>query len=1123
MTIILFLIDTSASMCQEAYVNGVHKSYLDTAKGAVETFLKYRQRSQDCMGDRYMLLTFEDPPNNIKAGWKENHATFMNELKNLQSNGLTTVGEALKGAFDLLNLNRMQSGIDTYGQGRCPFYLEPSIIILITDGGRYSHRNGIDSQLSLPLNVNIPGAKLTKEPFRWDQRLFSLVLRMSGHRGDERTEGKVPHDDSPLEKMCEVTGGRSYKIRSQYVLNQCIESLVQKAQPGVVINFDPVFKEQQKDLKETDLPEMIFQNMKKMIFVPKIPNIKSFPLGYWPLPESYWPDVKMTSLPPRDAHPRIKISLISQDEPQIVRNFPIDKYEMEGSPLTLWILSKKDPNKVYPIVVVNSNGGNMHDPMAPYRMHPQMTNEAPFGYLKANSTLMVVHFYVLPYNYQFLLPLLWELVHKLNLNPTSEWINKFASYVKNIPQYYCPFLRKALAMINIPYQLLQYILPESLDSYLSPTVANQLKQMKNMAKQEQENLCMRVFKQLKQPRMPYHQHETVKLNCGQPIKTAELVKHPMLRDTFQKIHGEISIFDNFNIIVPTLTSVQSTKNYRNPFDIPRRDLIDEIARMRDNFFRVSSSNLILLSKDAGNSLPIAEMGNYQEYLKRRETPLRELEPTNVRQHMFGNPYKRDKNMVMVDEADDGIDPNNGASNNKMQNITKKDIRMSRKRKAGPIRKDYIYKRARYDFGYSLPPGLPCGPSPTPSEIDDTSDTASEISYSIDDEDTRSEFSDVTSDDEFRKNGHIPDYNFDSILNDSSPDTMLNTPSPHLQLPHLIQQYPTVPVRQPSAGLSRLNLQQLDLHAPPAPHFQQSYPSHHFHQPQIGSVPVVPHIMPNNGDLSSNSLQNPAVGSAVTSQPVPTSPTTPAPPFPSISVSLNVTPIPIARTIHNNDLNDAQNISKILQSSIHNGTSSSITANHTNINNNNNNSNNNNNNDSKRLFLDEGSSQVNHKEERPNNDKNHHRSKRKAAQPKVVEKPEPPKTPKKHTEKQQQQPQQHIHTNGLIDKKPNHTIMNGNNDDTVDDELLDKIKDDNMETRSLVFREIRKLGRDYSGLYEQLGKIKGSFDMRLNFIKMCIEEASRFRRKHMADCIQEWWVSRCDGTIAEQTGKKQKKT
>lgn len=764
MTIILFLIDTSASMSQEAFVNGVHKSYLDIAKGAVETFLKYRQRSQDCMGDRYMLLTFEEPPCNIKAGWKENHATFMNELKNLTSSGLTTVGEALKSAFDLLNLNRMQSGIDTYGQGRCPFYLEPAIIILITDGGKYSSRNGIDSTLSLPLNINIPGAKLTKEPFRWDQRLFSLILRMSGHKGDERIEGKVPHDDSPLEKMCEVTGGRSYRIKNQFVLNQCIEGLVQKAQPGVVINFDPVFKEQ-KDLKEGELQDMIFQNMKKMIFVHKVPGLKQFPMGYWPIPESYWPDVKMTSLPPRDAHPRIRISLIPHDEPQYVRNFPVDKYELEPNPLTHWILSKKDPNKVYPLIIVNSNGGNIHDPMSQYRMSP-VSNEMPFGYLKSNSTLMVVHFYVLPYNYQYLLSLISELVHKLNLNPTSEWINKFSQFVKNIPQYYYPFLRKALNMINVPFQLLQYILPESFDNYLSPTVANQLKQMKNMAKQEQENLCLRVFKQLKQPKLAFHQHESAKMVSGQPLKLTELVRHPMFRgETFSKVHSEINLFENYNIIVPTIMHSQSTKNFRNPFDIPRRDLIDEILNMRDNFFKFPTCHINLLSRDAGHSLPISEMGNYQDYLKRREAPLKELEPTNVRQHMFGNPYKRDKNMVMVDEADDiGSDPS--SPNNKMITINKKDIRLNRKRKAGPIRKDYIYKRMKNEFGYPVSPGLPSAPSFIDSE---DSDTASEISYSTDTESigTASEVSDMSREDEVKINGNV------IIEPDASPIDELN--------------------------------------------------------------------------------------------------------------------------------------------------------------------------------------------------------------------------------------------------------------------------------------------------------------------------------------------------------------
>lgn len=43
-----------------------------------------------------------------------------------------------------------------------------------------------------------------------------------------------------------------------------------------------------------------------------------------------------------------------------------------------------------------------------------------------------------------------------------------------------------------------------------------------------------------------------------------------------------------------------------------------------------------------HSLPVGQMGNYQEYLKRFTPPLREIESIPVRQHMFGNPFKIDK-------------------------------------------------------------------------------------------------------------------------------------------------------------------------------------------------------------------------------------------------------------------------------------------------------------------------------------------------------------------------------------------------------------------------------------------------------------------------------------------------
>ena len=57
----------------------------------------------------YLCLVF------LQAGWRENQVTFMTELRNLHATGLSTLGSSLKEAFDLLNLYRLQSGIDNYG------------------------------------------------------------------------------------------------------------------------------------------------------------------------------------------------------------------------------------------------------------------------------------------------------------------------------------------------------------------------------------------------------------------------------------------------------------------------------------------------------------------------------------------------------------------------------------------------------------------------------------------------------------------------------------------------------------------------------------------------------------------------------------------------------------------------------------------------------------------------------------------------------------------------------------------------------------------------------------------------------------------------------------------------
>ncbi|XP_030160788.1 integrator complex subunit 6-like isoform X7 [Lynx canadensis] len=529
MPILLFLIDTSASMNQRTDLG---TSYLDIAKGAVELFLKLRARDPASRGDRYMLVTYDEPPYCIKAGWKENHATFMSELKNLQASGLTTLGQALRSSFDLLNLNRLISGIDNYGQGRNPFFLEPSILITITDGNKLTSTAGVQEELHLPLNSPLPGSELTKEPFRWDQRLFALVLRLPGLASTEPEHlGSVPTDESAITQMCEVTGGRSYCVRTQRMLNQCLESLVQKIQSGVVINFEKTGPDPlpvgEDGLTDSSRPSNSFaaqpwHSCHKLIYVR--PNSKTgVPVGHWPIPESFWPDQNLPSLPPRTSHPVVRFSCVDC-EPMVIDKLPFDKYELEPSPLTQYILERKSPHTCWQVFVTSSGKYNELG--------------YPFGYLKASTTLTCVNLFVMPYNYPVLLPLLDDLFKVHKLKPNLKWRQAFDSYLKTLPPYYLLDLKP--------------------------------------------------------------------------------------------------------------------QTYRNAYDIPRRGLLDQLTRMRSNLLKTHKF-IVGQDEDSLHSVPVAQMGNYQEYLKTLASPLREIDPDQPKRlHTFGNPFKQDKKGMMIDEADEFV-------------------------------------------------------------------------------------------------------------------------------------------------------------------------------------------------------------------------------------------------------------------------------------------------------------------------------------------------------------------------------------------------------------------------------------------------------------------------------------
>jgi len=139
------------------------------------------------------------------------------------------------------------------------------------------------------------------------------------------------------------------------------------------------------------------------------------------------------------------------------------------------------------------------------------------------------------------------------------------------------------------------------------------------------------------------------------------VRSQLKRELMDSLPGsalreQVTDFPGYMLGLPEKGGAE-THPLRNPFDIPRHRLLDQLVRMRANLIGRGrgKSATQLVDSDTRHSLPIGQMGNYQDYLKKQPLPLRELESQPVRQHMFGNPFKINKNLMMTDEVSGIVD------------------------------------------------------------------------------------------------------------------------------------------------------------------------------------------------------------------------------------------------------------------------------------------------------------------------------------------------------------------------------------------------------------------------------------------------------------------------------------
>lgn len=236
---------------------------------------------------------------------------------------------------------------ENYGMGRLPSpavlnpsggpatnALQPACLIVITDGVclRCPPSEG-GGALELQ-HGNMPLREFYQEPFRWDQRVFCL-----GVGGKDRvtsTQFLHPH----LRALCEVTGGGHMLLRNTASLSQCTDLLLKQIAPprvrdlpipdplklqakhlplvgamGTFVAGGPVcsFQALEGDLDSGQPPP---RHRALLLYVPheqaQSQNASTngngdnvFQSPTWCIPESFFPNKKLDTLPPRSAQPTL--------------------------------------------------------------------------------------------------------------------------------------------------------------------------------------------------------------------------------------------------------------------------------------------------------------------------------------------------------------------------------------------------------------------------------------------------------------------------------------------------------------------------------------------------------------------------------------------------------------------------------------------------------------------------------------------------------------------------------------------------------------------------------------------------------------------------------------------------
>ncbi|CAJ0574383.1 unnamed protein product, partial [Mesorhabditis spiculigera] len=712
MTILLFLVDTSASMAQSSYLG---LSFLEHARALVANIRKAREQMKGA--DRFMLVTTEDFPMGIKAGFREGSQIFEQSVNNLRAHGKYHLGQAVLNALQYINTYRAAAADqDRFAEGRWFSMRNDNVVIIVITDTSGATSFPPDFQLSFP--ARHPAGEFMDEAFRWDQRVFSLVLRLpSTHKPFiplREMARRLDCFDSPIDNICRQTGGRSWTLHTHEQIPSFVQTFMSVMSiSGSMLRFEALISHkngQMDDRERLALAGKLEKRPLSMIFVRNAGTVAS---SHWPIPEAF-PSSSLAesrTIPPRKAHPVINVPLIPAEPNHTFLEFPFDRYEVEQGPLADYILEFSNRNQQsqlgWLVYVRNS------------------TREGygkPFGYLKAATNLQVISLFVLPYNYIALFPLLEDLKKTPAIKSNPGWKKSFSKYLDQVPPYYLSNLRKQLRRFNVPPELFE-------EQCNVPPYNNQIRHLlqgvREMAKRELEQVNIQVQNQ--NVNMHIAQPKYMPVSIAVEKLTSILPKMERTHDgSWKMCKEEIDEQQKNTIVDPdqkmpdeprgepdekgarltireAVISRAKDSMFKNPLTIKRTELVPSLATLYENFRQSTAdqqfsflqggkpgSILRLQSAAEIHDQPVTSMGLYEEYIRLLASSgmrPREIEGNSTGVG-FGNPFaKKNLGSFGVDEVMEG--PNTGQKDGAAPGMRRGEkgrggAQMRRHRKAGPL-------------------------------------------------------------------------------------------------------------------------------------------------------------------------------------------------------------------------------------------------------------------------------------------------------------------------------------------------------------------------------------------------------------------------------------------------------